>query len=161
MATPLHAKPSPAPIIVIDGAGRRTMLTTYGVVASTASAMSTNVMISSPLWLVVCGGAHRAAPSMPSTIAPTAMCSRRPACSPSMRRPKYSSTSRPAASAGCTTTSGTSSKAMSCNGQPSIDSPVPASQRVRVKRLRASASRRCSPCGARLASIACSATPRL
>ncbi len=49
VATPLHAKPSPAPIIVIEGAGRRTMLTTYGVVASTASAMSTNVIVSSPL----------------------------------------------------------------------------------------------------------------
>lgn len=161
VATPLQANASPAPIIVIDGAGRRTTLTTYGVVASTASTISTNVIVSSPVCVVVWGGAHSAAPNTPSTIAATAMCSRRPACSCSIRRPNHSSTIRPAASVGCTTTSGTSSSATSCNGQPSIEMPVPSSQRARPIRSRASPRRRCSACGARLASIACSTTPRL
>ncbi len=55
-------------------------------------------------------------------------------------RAKNSSTSRPAASAGCTTTSGASSSATTCSGQPRIDRPVPSSQRVRRTSRRASAS---------------------
>ena len=49
---------------------------------------------------------------------------RRASCSP-----RTISTSRPAASAGCTTTSGASISATTCSGQPRIDRPVPSSQR--------------------------------
>ena len=119
------------------------------------------MIVSSPLWVVVCGGAVMAAPSTPSTIAATAMCSRRPACSCSRRRANQSSTTKPAASVGCTTTSGTASSAANCSGQPSIEMPVPISQRVLRSRSRASPKRKCSVCGARLASIAWIATPRL
>ena len=76
VATPLQANASPAPTITIEGAGRRVTLTKYGVVASTPSRIRTIVIVSSPLCVVVCGGAVSAAPSTPSTIAATAMCSR-------------------------------------------------------------------------------------
>ncbi len=78
---------------------------------------------------VVRGGAHSPAPITPSTIAAHRQVLVRPACSPSMRWAKNISTSRPAASAGCTTTSGASSSATTCSGQPRIDRPVPSSQR--------------------------------
>jgi hypothetical protein len=126
-----------------------------------ASPASTSVTVVLLVCVVVRAGAVSAVPATPSTIAHIATCSRRPACSPSIRWPKNSSTSNPTASVGWTTTSGASSKATTCSGQPSIDSPVPVSQRVRRSRLSASAGRRCSECGVRLASIACSATPRL
>jgi peptidoglycan/xylan/chitin deacetylase (PgdA/CDA1 family) len=78
-----------------------------------------------------------------------------------MRWPRSNSTSSPAASAGWTTTSGASSSATTCSGKPRTDSPVPSSQRARVTSRRASARRRWASCGASLASIACSAIPRL
>jgi peptidoglycan/xylan/chitin deacetylase (PgdA/CDA1 family) len=133
----------------------------YGSRLATPSTPSTIAIVASDTWLVVCGGAHSAAPRTPMTIALTARCSRRPARSPSIRSLTISSTTRPAAIAGCTTTSGASESASSCNGQPSSDRPVPNSQRLRLMRLRARPRRRYSRCGARLASIACSATPRL
>jgi len=107
------------------------------------------------------GGAHRPAPITPMTIAAIAMCSWRPACSPSIRCPRNSSTTRPIASAGCTTTSGASSSASTCSGQPRIDRPVPSIQRPRLISPHTSARRRCSSEGACLASIACRAIPRL
>jgi hypothetical protein len=125
------------------------------------SATSTSVRIRSSEWVVVRRGAHSAAPSTPRMMAPMAMYSRRPACSPSIRWAANISTSRPAASAGCTTTSGASVSARICSGQPRIESPVPNSQRPRVTRLRASARRRCSSWEACLASIAWKATPKL
>lgn len=64
------------------------------------------------------------------------------------------STSRPAASVGCTTTSGARISATTCSGQPSIESPVPNSQRLPLISRAASASRRWSCSGASLASIA-------
>jgi hypothetical protein len=161
VATPLQAKPSPAATIVSDAAGRRTLLTTYGSSVNSPSPTSTSVTTRSLVCAVLRFGAVAAMPATPTTIAPIARCSRRPARSPSMRSPKNSSTSRPIAIVGCTITSDTSSSATTCSGQPSIDRPVPASQRARRNRLRASAGCRCSVCGVRLASIACSATPRL
>ncbi len=128
---------------------------------ATPSPISTSVRTRLPEWVVVRSGAHSAAPSTPRMIAPIARYSRRPACSSSMRWAANMSTNKPAASAGCTTTSGASISARICSGQPRIDIPVPISQRPRVTRLRASASRRCSSCGTCLASIAWNATPRL
>src|SRR6185437_2936217 len=78
-----------------------------------------------------------------------------------MRSPATISTSSPAASAGCTTTSGASTSATTCSGNPRIDMPVPRSQRPRRTSRHASARRRCVSSGASLASIAWNATPRL
>ncbi len=133
----------------------------YGSRLARPSVLNTIAITTSEAWASVCGGAHSAAPSTPTTIATTARCSRRPARSPSIRSPITSSTSRPAAIAGCTTTSGASESASSCSGQPSSDRPVPSSQRPRLIRFSASPRRRYSRCGVCLASIACSATPRL
>jgi peptidoglycan-N-acetylglucosamine deacetylase len=162
VATPLQPYARPALAIVIVAGGRlerRIMM--YGSRLATPSRPSTIAIVASETWLVVCGGAHSAAPRTPTTIALTATCSRRPARSPSIRSLTINSTTRPAAIAGCTTTSGASESASSCSGQPSSDRPVPSSQRPRLTRLRTRLSRRYSRCGVCLASIACSATPRL
>jgi hypothetical protein len=161
VATPLHAKPSPAATIVSEAAGRRTRLTRYGSNVKSPSPTSTRVTVRLFVWVVERPGAVAAIPATPTTIAHIARCSRCPARSPSMRSPKNKRTSSPTAIVGCTITSETSSNATTCSGQPSIDNPVPASQRARRSRLRASAGCRCSVWGVRLASIACSATPRL
>jgi hypothetical protein len=161
VATPLQAKPSPAATIVSEAPGRRTRLTMYGSNVNSPSPTSTSVTVRLLVCEVLRSGPVAAMPATPTTIAPIARCSRRPARSPSMRSPKNSNTSRPTAIVGCTITSETSSSATTCSGQPSIDRPVPASQRARRSRFRASAGCRCSVCGVRLASIACSATPRL
>ncbi len=161
VATPLQAKPSPAATIVSDAAGLRTRLTTYGATVKSPSPTSTSVTVRLFVCVLDLAGAHSAVPATPTTIAAIARCSRRPARSCSKRSPKNSSTSRPIAIVGCTTTNGASSSATTCSGQPSSDSPVPASQRALRIRFSASAGCRCSVCGVRLASIACSATPRL
>ena len=161
VATPLQAKPSPAATIVSDAAGRRTRLTTYGSSVISPSPTSTSVTVRLLVCVVLRPGAVAAMPATPAMIAHIARYSRRPARSSSMRSPKNSSTSNPTAIVGCTITSETNSNATTCSGQPSIDRPVPASQRARRNRLRASAGCRCSVWGVRLASIACSATPRL
>jgi hypothetical protein len=161
VATPLHAKPRPAPTIVIAASGLPTIRSRYGVMLATPRPTSTSVSVRSPAWVVVRPGAVSAAPVTPSTIAPIATYSRRPACSPSSRWPTNISTSSPAASAGCTTTSGASSSAITCSGQPRIERPVPSSQRARRISFQASASRRCSSWGASRASRAWKATPRL
>ena len=49
----------------------------------------------------------------------------------------------PSPSAGCTTTSGASSSASTCSGQPSTVRPVPSSQRPRLSSPQSSARRRC------------------
>ena len=128
---------------------------------SRATPTSTIAIKPSAALCVVFGGAVRPAPITPSTIALIARYSLRPARSPSIRSARNISTSRPVASAGCTTTSGASSRATTCSGQPRIDRPVPSSQRVRLIRFLASARRRCSSGGASLASIAWKAIPRL
>ena len=99
---------------------------------STAATPTSTIAISqsAALWVVLRGGAVSPAPITPSTIALIARYSLRPACSPSIRSARNISTSRPVASAGCTTTSGASSRATTCSGQPRIDRPVPSSQRV-------------------------------
>lgn len=111
--------------------------------------------------LVLWFGAEIAIPATPSTIAVIATCSLRPARSPSIRSPASISTSRPAASVGCTTTRGASLSATTCSGQPSIESAVPNSHRRPRSSLAASASRKCACDGASLASIAWKATPML
>src|ERR1700722_7522815 len=133
----------------------------YGSRLATPRPLRTIAIVISETWLVVCGGAHSAAPTTPTTIALTARCSRRPARSPSMRSLTINSTTRPAAIAGCTTTSGASESASSCSGQPSSDRPVPSSQRPRFRRFGPSPIRRYSRSGVSRASIACRATPRL
>ncbi len=115
----------------------------------------------SEVWVWESGGAHRAAPTTPSTIAAIAMCSVRPACSPSILSATTSSTSSPIASAGCTTTSGASDNASTCSGQPSTVRPVPSSHRERRSRPSNSAARRYCSRGACLASVAWKAIPRL
>ena len=107
------------------------------------------------------GGAHSATHTTPATIAPIATCSVRPACSPSIRSASTSSTSRPIASAGCTTTSGASDSASTCSGHPSTVSPVPITQRARRSSPSNSAARRYCSRGASLASVAWKAIPRL
>ncbi len=162
VATPLQPNARPAQIIVTPANERPSARSRYGSRLASARPTSTSVIVSCPpVWLVLRGGANRPAPITPMTIAIVARCSLRPACSPSMRSPRNSSTSRPAASAGCTTTSGASSRATTCSGQPRIDSPVPSSQRARLSSPRTRAKRRCSSWGVSLASIACSAVPRL
>jgi hypothetical protein len=163
VAIPLQPNASPAHTIVIDAGGRaRSARNTYGSRLATANPSSTSRIVRrSEVWLVVRGGAHSPAPTTPITIAAIARYSLRPACSPSIRWPRNTSTSRPAARAGCTTTSGANSSAITCNGQPRIDRPVPSIQRPRLTRPQTSARRRWSSLGASLASIACSAIPRL
>jgi len=161
VATPLQAKPSPAATIVSEAAGLRTRLTMYGAAVNRPSPTSTSVTVRLLVCVLERAGAHSAVPATPTTIAAIAKCSRRPARSPSIRSPKNNSTSNPIAIVGCTTTSGAKSRATTCSGQPSIDNPVPASQRARLRSVNASAGCRCSVCGVRFASIACSATPRL
>jgi hypothetical protein len=107
------------------------------------------------------GGAHSATQITPATIATIAMCSVRPACSPSIRSAATSSTSRPIARAGCTTTSGASVSASTCSGHPSTVSPVPSSHRERRSRPSKRAARRYCSRGASLASVAWKAIPRL
>jgi hypothetical protein len=162
VATPLHPPARPAPTIVTPVGGCDNIRSAYGSRLANPSPTSTIVIAKfSELWPVVRGGANRPAPITPITMAPIARYSLRPACSPSIRSPRNINTSRPAASAGCTTTSGASSRATTCSGQPRIDSPVPSNQRDRLMSPQASARRRCSSCGASLASIACRAIPRL
>lgn len=162
VATPLQPYAKPAPTIVTIAGGRRERRSMrYGSRLARPSALSAIAITASEACASVCGGAHSAAPMTPTTIAPTARCSRRPARSPSIRSPIISSTSRPAAIAGCTTTSGAIDRASSCSGQPSSDRPVPSSQRPRLTRFRASPRRRYSWSGVCLASSACSAIPRL
>jgi hypothetical protein len=162
VATPLQPNASPAHTIVRFAEERPSARSRYGSTLRSASPTSTSVIVSClPGGLTLRAGAHSAAPSTPSTIATVATCSLRPAGSPSIRSAIASSTSSPAASAGCTTTSGASSSAITCSGQPRIDSPVPSSQRARRTRPPTSAKRRCSSRGASRASSACSATPRL
>ena len=148
MATPLQANARPAPIIVIDGHGRPIRLSMYGSMLATPSPTSTSARVRLVEWVLPRAGAVRPAPITPITIAIIATYSRLPGCSPSIRCAAAISTSRPIASAGCTTTSGARASASSCSGKPSIDSPVPASQRARVSSLRTSARRSCSCAGA-------------
>ena len=154
VAIPLHAKPRPAPIIVIEAARRPNALSTYGVIVSRPRPTSTSV--TSRRWLCVepRAGAVAAIPATLTTIAIIARCSRLPACSPSIRSAANTSTIRPAASVGCTSTSGASSNATICSGKPRIDIPVPICHRARRSSRQASASRRCSCSGASLASVA-------
>jgi len=161
VASALHAKPRPAPIIVTDASGRPSIRSRYGSMLAAPSPTSTSVRVSRSGCTVLRRGAVTAAMATEATIATIATCSRRPACSPSIRCATNSSTSSPIASAGCTTTSGANSSAITCSGQPRIDSPVPNSQRARTIRWRTSPRRRCSSRGASLASIAWNAIPRL
>ena len=109
---------------------------------------------SSEVCVVLRGGAHSAAPTTPITIAHTATYSIRPGRSWSRCSEITSSTTSPAASAGCTTTSGASMSATTCSGKPRIVSPVPISQRVLRTSRTASANRRFSSSGVSRASIA-------
>jgi peptidoglycan-N-acetylglucosamine deacetylase len=162
VATPLQPNARPAQTIVSSATECPSARSRYGRRLETARPTSTIVIVRrSPGWLTLRAGANSPAPTTPITIASIARCSVRPACSPSMRSPRSSSTSSPAASAGCTTTSGASSSATTCSGQPRIDRPVPSIQRARLSNPQTSATRRCSSRGASLASIACRAIPRL
>lgn len=161
VATPLQPKAKPAPIIVTSLTRRPSQLSTYGVRLARPRPISTTVIVRRLAVWALFSGAKMAVPSTPSTIAATEMYSLRPGRSPSMRSPMTSSTSSPAASAGCTTTSGASIRAITCSGKPRIESPVPNSQRVRVSSRRASASRRWESDGASRASCAWKAIPRL
>jgi len=112
VATPLQPKARPAPIIVTSAKEWPKARSTYGTRLAHPRPTSTRVIFSSsPLWLELRAGAHSAAPNTPTTIRLTAMYSYRPADSPSMRSPRSMSTSRPAASAGCTTAKGASRRA--------------------------------------------------
>jgi hypothetical protein len=86
VATPLHAKASPAPIIV-TGAGERPIARSrYGSRLANPRPISTSVIVSSwEVWVVLRGGASNPAPTTPTTIAPIARYSYAPACSPSIR----------------------------------------------------------------------------
>jgi peptidoglycan-N-acetylglucosamine deacetylase len=161
VAIPLQAKPSPAPIMVTEATLCPLASSRYGAMVATPSPTSTSVRVRSLECDMPRSGAHSAIPTTPATIVSMAMCSFRPARSPSRRWAKNTSTIRPAASVGCTTTSGASSSATTWSGQPSIDIPVPSSQRALRTSLSASAGRRCWSSGATRASVAWKATPRL
>jgi hypothetical protein len=101
---------------------------------------------------------------MPATLTMiTAMAprSRRPACSPNIRWAANTSTNRPTARVGCTTTSGAHTSATTCSGHPMIDIAVPRSHRARRSSPQRSATRRFCSSGAALASAAWKAIPRL
>ncbi len=161
VATPLQAKPSPAPIIVIDAERRPKAESRYGVMVSAPRPTSTSVSARRWPWAVPFGGAVSAIPITLAMITATVRRSRRPACSPSIRWAANTSTTNPNASVGWTTTSGAHPSARTCKGQPRIDIAVPRSQRARLSRPHSRATRRCWSSGAALASAAWNAIPRL
>lgn len=129
---PLHPNARPAHTIVSEAGERCNARSAYGSRLTSPSPSSTSRIVSrSEVCAVLRGGAHRPAPITPTTIAAIARYSLRPACSESIRWPRNTSTISPAANAGCTTTSGASSSATTCSGQPRIDSPVPSIHRPR------------------------------
>src|SRR3954471_6439914 len=90
----------------------------------------------SPLstWVTSRLGAATVSTTIPTMIATTAITSRRPTRSCSIRAPRKSRTSSPAASAGCTAVTGAHSSAIVWSGKASRPSAAPSSQRGRRKR---------------------------
>jgi hypothetical protein len=74
VATPLHAKASPAPTIVTTAGERPSKRSTYGSRLESPRLTSTSVIVSSSeVWVVLRGGAASPAPTTPTTIASMAM----------------------------------------------------------------------------------------
>lgn len=98
---------------------------------------------------------------MPTMISATPASAAPVGISPSNRRATASSTRSPQASRGWTTTNGAQAKARISSGTPSHSIPSPVTQSLRCRRSQISEGRRASSGGARRASTACKAMPRL
>ncbi len=165
VATPLQPKASPAQTIVSSARGRPISAQHVGEQARERRApRSTTVIVSSSraVGRRCAAGRTAPAPTTPTTIAAIASTRSGPACSPSMRSPTNISTSRPAASAGCTTTSGASISATHLQ-RPAEDRQAGPEQPARTPH-EAHGEREPQVLLAeapRLASIAWKATPRL
>ena len=76
VATPLQAKPSPAPsMVTVAGEWRSNNPNRYGRKLDTPSTTSTTVIVKSEAWVLARLGAVRAAPNTPITIAHIVTCS--------------------------------------------------------------------------------------
>ncbi len=105
---------------------------------------------------MVRSGAAQAMPATPTTIAATAIASRRPGLSPRRVAPSHSSRIRPLARHGCTTVSGASSSAAISSGHPASPRAVaPSQRRFRTSRPSSEGRSACS-CDTSRASSACS-----
>jgi processive 1,2-diacylglycerol beta-glucosyltransferase len=129
--SPPHANAAPAERAAAMPPTPRRPRSAYGVRATPARAARAPASGQPPTWCEDVGGATAARKATPAMIAPTASMSRAPTRSSRVRAPSTRSSTRPKASAGCTTVSGASSSAAACSGQPTTPSAVPASQRGR------------------------------
>src|SRR5215210_3795679 len=122
---PVHAYASPAPTATTVRSRRRAAGTTYGRMATPPSSDSPSETASGPPSALTSAGAVRASPDTPAVMASTHTTSRRQICSWEMRAPVTSRRRSPAASAGCTTVTGTNTSAPPCIAHPPTTHRVP------------------------------------
>ena len=135
------------------------MLATIGATVSTPSNPSATASPASRGTVPGSGGAAQAISPTATTMIATAAHSRRPTRSPSTRTPSPRSRNRPSASTGWTRVSGALVSATTCSPQPTIASPIEASQIGRRRRWASNPTRIDCSIGARRASNACRAYP--
>ena len=155
------ASPSaaPAPMISRATGGAPRMLAATGAIVSTPSNPSATASPASRGTVPGSGGAAHAISPTATTMIATADHSRRPTCSPSRRTPSPSNRKSPRARTGWTRVSGALVRASTCRPQPTIASPIAASQIGRCARCVSRPGRIDTSMGARRASNACSAYP--
>jgi processive 1,2-diacylglycerol beta-glucosyltransferase len=111
VASPSHAYATPAAAAMVRPGERLARASAYGRSATAPRAVSASTSAIPTACLGSRSGAAQPSPATPAAMATTPATSRRPTGSPSMRVPIASKTTRPAASAGCTSVSGATRRA--------------------------------------------------